>query len=289
MQPQVNLIQNTVDDLVNSCQEMVEFRLPKTVWTRFLNEGLMDLYDVTFIEAEALLVRPEGQDYFILPDDFKQMYSVGLLAGDDLKYVPVASTESHGQDIHTHENRIDVEIVEDLDIIVGEDGITIEEAIPVETPVVKDEQGNDLSNKIIPVQAVNRVYLKHDGYEPLIWDIASRKHYDYIYANSVSNGTYSIFNGQLYINNYDGLTLDIKYFRKPAFLAAIEGVAKPIDIPNEYIEAVKLYACAQAMKAEDETDRYNLYYAQYRKKKEELGVLANRYRPSRQLYWKVRR
>lgn len=214
MQPQVPLIQITVNELVNSCQEMVEFRLPKTEWVRFMNEGLMDLYDVLFIEATTRITRENENQDFLLPDDFKQMFAIGL---------------------------------------------------------INDEGVVDKSSK-----------------EPQNWDIMSTKPYDYIYANAPSNGTYNIFDGLLSINNYKGNTIELKYFRKPAFLRAIDG-GKNIDVPNEYIEAVKLYACAQAMRAEDETDRYNIYYAAYRTKKEDLKKYASRYRPERKLYWKVRR
>lgn len=209
MQPQMPLIQNTLDDIINSCQDMVEFRLPKVTWTRWLNEGIMDLYDILFIESTKTLTREEGQNYFILPDDFKQMYIIELVEANDNK-------------------------------------------------------------------------------EPQSWDVGSKKVYDYIYANSVSNGTYNIFDGKLTINGYEGKEINIKYFRKPKFLAAINGTEN-IDIPNEYIEAVKLYACAQAMKAEDETDRYNIFLSSYKSKKETLYNYANRYRPERKLYWKVRR
>ena len=212
MQPQVDLIHNDVDSLVNSCQEMVEFRLPKTTWVRFMNEGIMDLYDVLYIEAEATLTKDEESGEFILPDDFKQMYLI---------------------------------------------------------QVVNDNKCNNL--------------------EPQSWDVGSNKEYDYIFANAVSDGTYSIFNGKLRINGYTGEEIKIKYFRKPKFLAAIAGERVPIDLPNEYIEAVKLYACAQAMKAEDETDRYNLFLSSYKSKKDLLYSYANRYRPERKLYWKVRR
>ena len=194
MQPQVPLIQNSIDDIVNSCQEMVEFKLPKVVWTRWLNEGIMDLYDVLYIEAEAILTKETDKEYFELPDDFKQMYMIGTLSDED-DYVP---------------------------------------------------EGN------------SKCYLWHENREPIIWDIASKKPWDYIFANAESNGTYSIFEGKLIINNYNGHTVNIKYFRKPKFLAAVNG-KEDIDIPNDYIEAVKLYACAQAMRAEDETDRYNTF------------------------------
>lgn len=209
MQPQVPLTQNTLDDLVNSCQEMVEFRLPKTVWTRFMNEGIMDLYDIIFIEAEKKLTRPEGQEYFDLPDDFKQMYIIELLSASD-------------------------------------------------------------------------------NLEPQNWDIGSNKVYDYIFANAESDGTYNIFDGKLEINGYTNTEVNIKYFRKPAFLAAING-SENIDLPNECIEAVKLYACAQAMRAEDETDRYNLFLSSYKSKKDVIYKLSMRYKPERKLYWKVRR
>lgn len=209
MQPQVNLIHNDVDSLVNSCQEMVEFRLPKTTWVRFMNEGIMDLYDVLYIEAETTLTRDEESGEFILPDDFKQMYII----------------------------------------------------------------------------QVNKCNIP----EPQSWDEGSNKEYDYIFANAISDGTYSIFNGKLNIKGYTGDEIKIKYFRKPQFLAAIQGERQDIDLPNEYIEAVKLYACAQAMKAEDETDRYNLFLASYKSKKDLLFSYANRYRPERKLYWKVRR
>lgn len=218
MQPQVPLTQIKVDDLVNSCQEMVEFRLPKTEWVRFMNEGIMDLYDVLFIEAKTVLTRVNETDNFILPDDFKQMFSIGLIEDDD---------------------------------------------------------------------KINNYILNHTN-EPFIWDDMSKKPYDYIYANAPSNGTYSIFDGELTINNYTGKTIELKYFRKPKFLVAME-TTSDIDLPNEYIEAVKLYACAQAMKAEDETDRYNIFNSSYRTKKGELKDLANRYRPERKLYWRVRR
>lgn len=211
MQPQVDLIQNDVDSLVNSCQEMVEFRLPKTTWVRFMNEGIMDLYDVLYIEAEATLTRTDNTEDFVLPDDFKQMYLIQVV--------------------------------------------------------------NNNCNNL----------------EPQSWDIGSNKQYDYIFANAVSDGTYSIFNGKLHINGYMGDEIKIKYFRKPQFLAAINGERVPVDLPNEYIEAVKLYACAQAMKAEDETDRYNLFLSSYKSKKDLLYSYANRYRPERKLYWKVRR
>lgn len=223
MQPQVPLAQNTVNDIVNSCQEMVEFKLPKTVWVRFLNEGIMDLYDILFIEAEALLTREEGVGYFKLPDDYKQMYMIGLVTGDD-------------------------------------------SGIP----------------------GGNKCYIYNKDEEPLIWDIASKKTYDYIYANADSNGTYSIFDGKLTINGYTGKAINIKYFRKPKFLDGTDIVSE-IDVPNECIEAVKLYACAQAMKAEDETDRYNLFLSSYKSKKDLLYQYANRYRPERKLRWKVRR
>lgn len=225
MQPQVPLIQNTINDLVNSCQEMVEFRLPKTVWTRWLNEGIMDLYDILFIEAEAILTRPEGQEYFELPDDYKQMYMIGKIQEPFLDYVP---------------------------------------------------------------EGRKRCYLRHRDYEPMVWDIASKKPYDYIFANATSDGTYSIFDGKLVINAYSGLTVSIKYFRKPEFLDAVD-IESSIDVPNEYIEPIKLYACAQAMKAEDETERYNLFLSSYNAKKNMLLNYANRYRPERKLYWKVRR
>lgn len=208
MQPQVPLIQNDVNALVNSCQEMVEFRLPKTVWVRFMNEGIMDLYDVLFIEAEAVLTRDKESGEFILPDDFKQVY-------------------------------------------------------------------------LIKINTSNTN-------EPQDWDIGSNKTYDYIFANAESNGTFTIFDGKLYIKGFTGDTIELKYFRKPKFLSGVE-ITEQIDIPNEYIEAVKLYACAQAMKAEDETDRYNLFLSSYKSKKDMLYSYANRYRPERRLYWKVRR
>lgn len=224
MQPQVPLIQNKLDDIVNSCQDMIEFKLPKVVWTRWLNEGIMDLYDVLYIEADAILTREDGVEYFELPNDFKQMYMIGTLS-DDEDYMP---------------------------------------------------EGN------------KRCYLWQDDREPMVWDIASKKPWDYKFANAVSDGTYSIFDGKLIINGYTGHTINIKYFRKPKFLAAVNG-QDDIDIPNEYIEAVKLYACAQAMKAEDETDRYNLFLSSYKSKKDMLYKYGNRYRPERKLYWKVRR
>ena len=50
MQPQQKLIDITVDDLVNSCQEDVEFRLPKLTWIKYMNDAIMNLYNVLFIE-----------------------------------------------------------------------------------------------------------------------------------------------------------------------------------------------------------------------------------------------
>ena len=205
MQPQIKLIDTTVDDLVNSCQDDVEFRLPKLMWVRYLNDALMDMYDIIFIEAEAELERPEGQDYFEIPEDCKQIYMLG-------------------------------------------------------TP----------------------------RYEAQNWDIGSGKPYDYKYCNSLPSGTYSLFDGKLTINKYKGNKIKLRYFRKPKFLEAINGKDK-VDIPNEYIEAMRLYACAKAMQAEDETSRYQVYKSEYLSKKQLLTKYANRYRPERQLYWRVRR
>ena len=205
MQPQQKLIDITVDDLVNSCQEDVEFRLPKLTWVKYMNDAIMNLYNVLFIEAEAVLTKPETQSYFKLPEDYKQLYMVG-------------TTEKEYQH----------------------------------------------------------------------FDIGSPKDYDYKFANADSNGTYNIFDGKLTINNYEGNTVAIKYFRKPKFLTGTNTTDR-IDIPNEYIEAVRLYACAKAMLAEDETERYQAYMGLYNTAKSQLSSYANRYRPERELYWKVRR
>lgn len=205
MQPQLKLIDITVDDLVNSCQDDVEFRLPKLMWVRYMNDALMDLYDVLFIEAEAVLTKEPDVPYFELPEDCKQIYMLGTLR-----------------------------------------------------------------------------------HEYQYWDIASKKPFDYKFCNAFPDGTYRLFNGKLEINRYKCNEVAIKYFRKPKFLEAINGKDK-IDIPNEYIEAVRLYACAKAMQAEDETERYQSYMQLYLQKKGMLKSYANRYRPERELYWKVRR
>lgn len=210
MDHQIKLINTNLAGLINSCQENVEFRLPGATWTRFLNEGIMDLYPYLFIEAEKTLTKPAEQEYFELPDDLKQLYIVGKV-------------------------------------------------------------GDEFRN----------------------WDIVSDKTQDYIYANANSNKTYRIFNNKLYLNGYDEDTIDIKYFRKPRMLELInkdrtEDEYK-IDVPNEFVEPVMLYACAKAMQAEDETDRYNIFMTEYRRKKEWLNKYVNRYRPERKLYWSVRR
>lgn len=210
MDHQIKLINTNLTGLINSCQENVEFRLPGATWTRFLNEGIMDLYPYLFIEAEKTLTKPTEQEYFELPDDLKQLYVVGKV-------------------------------------------------------------GDEFRN----------------------WDIVSDKTQDYIYANADSNKTYRIFNNKLYLNGYDEDTIDIKYFRKPRMLELInkdrtEDEYK-IDVPNEFVEPVMLYACAKAMQAEDETDRYNIFMTEYRRKKEWLNKYVNRYRPERKLYWSVRR
>lgn len=210
MDHQIKLINTNLTGLINSCQENVEFRLPGATWTRFLNEGIMDLYPYLFIEAEKTLTKPTEQEYFELPDDLKQLYVVGKV-------------------------------------------------------------GDEFRN----------------------WDIVSDKTQDYIYANANSNKTYRIFNNKLYLNGYDEDTIDIKYFRKPRMLELInkdrtEDEYK-IDVPNEFVEPVMLYACAKAMQAEDETDRYNIFMTEYRRKKEWLNKYVNRYRPERKLYWSVRR
>lgn len=210
MDHQIKLINTNLTGLINSCQENVEFRLPGATWTRFLNEGIMDLYPYLFIEAEKTLTKPAEQEYFELPDDLKQLYIVGKV-------------------------------------------------------------GDEFRN----------------------WDIVSDKTQDYIYANANSNKTYRIFNNKLYLNGYDEDTIDIKYFRKPRMLELInkdrtEDEYK-IDVPNEFVEPVMLYACAKAMQAEDETDRYNIFMTEYRRKKEWLNKYVNRYRPERKLYWSVRR
>lgn len=210
MDHQIKLINTNLTGLINSCQENVEFRLPGATWTRFLNEGIMDLYPYLFIEAEKTLTKPTEQEYFELPDDLKQLYIVGKV-------------------------------------------------------------GDEFRN----------------------WDIVSDKTQDYIYANANSNKTYRIFNNKLYLNGYDEDTIDIKYFRKPRMLELInkdrtEDEYK-IDVPNEFVEPVMLYACAKAMQAEDETDRYNIFMTEYRRKKEWLNKYVNRYRPERKLYWSVRR
>lgn len=170
----------------------------------------MDLYPYLFIEAEKTLTRPAGQEYFDLPDDIKQLYTVGKIG---------------------------------------------------------DEYRN--------------------------WDIMSDKTQDYTYANADSNNTYRVFNNKLYLNGYAEDTIDIKYFRKPRMLELVnkdrtEDEYK-IDVPNEFIEAVMLYACAKAMQAEDETERYNVFMTEYRRKKDWLNKYVNRYRPERKLYWSVRR
>lgn len=205
MQPQLDLIDVKVDDLVNSCQEDIEFRLPKLTWVKYMNDAIMDLYPILFIEADAMLTRPEGQSYFELPKDFKQLYMVG-----------------------------------------------------------------DTSKEY-----------QH-------FDIGSSKDYDYTFANADSNGTYNIFNGKLTVTNYTELTLPIKYFRKPEFLKGTV-TDERVDVPNEYIEAIRLYACAKAMLSEDETERYQSFMALYNNKKTQLSSYSNRYRPERELYWKVRR
>ena len=210
MEHQVKLINTNLAGLINSCQENVEFRLPSATWTRFLNEGIMDLYPYLFIEAEATLTKPDEQEYFELPDDVKQLYLVGSV-------------------------------------------------------------GNEFRN----------------------WDIASDKTLDYTYANADSNKTYRVFNNKLYLNGYDENTISIKYFRKPRMLELINKDRKEdeykIDVPNEFIEPVMLYACAKAMQAEDETARYNIFMGEYRRKKDWLNKYVNRYRPERKLYWSVRR
>lgn len=205
MQPQLDLIDVKVDDLVNSCQEDVEFRLPKLTWVKYMNDALIDLYDVLFIEADATLTRPEGQSYFELPKDFKQLYMVG--------------------------------------------------------DTTKEYQ---------------------------YFDVGSSKDYDYVFANATSSGTYNIFNGKLTVTGYEQTILPIKYFRKPQFLKG-NVTDERVDVPNEYIEAIRLYACAKAMLAEDETERYQSFMSLYNTKKSQLRSYANRYRPERELYWKVRR
>lgn len=205
MQPQLKLINRDVNGLVNACEENVEFKLPKLTWVRFLNEGIMDIYDLLFIEATAVLTRPVGQTYFELPEDIKQIYMV-------------SSSEREYQN----------------------------------------------------------------------WDIASNKEYDYNFANAAPDGTYSVFEGKLYIKGYSGTTVDLKYYRKPKFLEAINSKDE-VDIPNEYIEVIILYACKKAMQAEDETDRYNIFNSEYSNKRKKLYEYTHRYRPERQLYWKVRR
>ena len=205
MQPQLDLIDVKVDDLVNSCQEDIAFRLPKLTWVKYMNDAIMDLYPILFIEADATLTRPEGQSYFELPKDFTQLYMVKV-------------TDKESQH----------------------------------------------------------------------FDIGSSKDYDYNFANADSNGTYNIFNGKLTVTNYTELTLPIKYFRKPAFLKGTV-TNERVDVPNEYIEAIRLYACAKAMLSEDETERYQSFMALYNSKKTQLSSYSNRYRPERELYWKVRR
>lgn len=210
MDNQMFMINTNLAGLIKSCEENVEFRLPALTWTRFLNEGIMDLYDLLFIESEKVLKKEEGNDYFILPEDLKQLYMVGT---------------------------------------------------------------------------INKEYQN--------WDIASSKNYDWVYANAESEGTYRIFENKLYINGYDGDTIAIKYYRKPKFLEAINKDRKEpeyrIDVPNEYIEPVILYACMRAMQAEDETERYQVFANEYKKKKDWLYNYTHRYRPERKLYWKVRR
>lgn len=205
MQPQLKLINRDVNGLVNACEENVEFKLPKLTWVRFLNEGIMDIYDLLFIETETVLTRPDGQDYFELPADIKQIYMVGNLS--------------------------------------------------------KEYQN---------------------------WDIASSKTFDYNFANAMPEGTYCVFDGKLYINGYTENSVEFKYYRKPKFLEAINS-NEEIDVPNEYIEAVVLYACKRAMQAEDETDRYNVFNSEYSNKRKKLYEYTHRYRPERKLYWKVRR
>ena len=215
MDNQVKLINTNLSGLINSCQENVEFRLPAATWTRFLNEGIMDLYPLLFIETEAILTKPKDQEYFELPDDLKQLYMVGDMS--------------------------------------------------------KEYQS---------------------------WDIASDKDYDYNFANADSTGTYRVFNHKLYVNGLSSSdanedSISIKYYRKPRMLELInKDRTDPeyrIDVPNEFIEPVMLYACAKAMQAEDETSRYQVFIAEYKKKKDWLEKYVHRYRPERKLYWKVRR
>lgn len=210
MDNQMNLINTNLSGLIKACEENVEFRLPALTWTRFLNEGIMDLYDLLFIEEEQVLTKNTNVEYFELPIDLKQLYMIGTTS-------------------------------------------------------------NEYQN----------------------WDIASTKDYDWKYANADSTGTFRIFDNKLYINGYGGNTVAIKYYRKPKFLEAInKDRSEPeykIDVPNEYIEPVCLYACMRAMQAEDETERYQIFANEYKKKKEWLYNYVHRYRPERKLYWKVRR
>lgn len=98
-------------------------------------------------------------------------------------------------------------------------------------------------------------------------------------ADDVSLG-YRIIGNLIEVQGEDPTTIVMLYYRYPAYLSAADATGS-LDISDRYTNGLVLYACAQGMLREDETERYNLFNGQYLTFKEGVFNMSKTKMPSR--------
>jgi hypothetical protein len=104
--------------------------------------------------------------------------------------------------------------------------------------------------------------------------------------NDMVTPGYKVFNNNIYLQGIDADTISLYFYRKPAKMSAAQSNLN-VDVPDEFIEAIKLYGCMNAMQKDDETTRFRLFEYRYDKKKAQIIRDAAKRRPAKIGAWGV--
>lgn len=91
---------------------------------------------------------------------------------------------------------------------------------------------------------------------------------------------FKVIGGSAYIQGETPGSITLWYHKYPAYLTASDAAA-PLDLSDHQAKAVVLYACAQAMLKEDESERYQLFANEYQMHKARVFAMSKIEMPSR--------
>ena len=129
----------------------------------------------------------------------------------------------------------------------------------------------------LPSVSVGRFELPDDVKSLIRVDSITKNIKPLTLADDTSIG-YRVVDGAIEVQGEEPSSLTLLYYKYPNYFAGSDLTAQ-VDLNERYANGIVLYACAQGMLREDETERYNLFMSQYLSFKEGVYMMSKKIMP----------